>query len=129
MPNFTRRHFFATATGLIPAAVAPPVIFGQDAGRPTFRVKVDLVVLSFTVTDSKGCEASASATIQQAPKPNVTVTASGIVCGGQNTGTAQAQASGGASPYGYSWNNGATTQNLSGLGSGTYIVTATDANG
>lgn len=54
MPNFTRRHFFATATGLIPAAVAPPVVFGQDAGRPTFRVKVDMVVLSFTVTDSKG---------------------------------------------------------------------------
>ncbi|MBK8656461.1 MAG: T9SS type A sorting domain-containing protein [Haliscomenobacter sp.] len=92
----------------------------QNLGPGTYRV---------TVTDSKGCEASASATIQQAPKPNVTVTASGIVCGGQNTGTAQAQASGGASPYGYSWNNGATTQNLSGLGSGTYIVTATDANG
>lgn len=54
MPNFTRRHFFATAAGLIPAAVAPPVIFGQEGGRPTFRVKVDMVVLSFTVTDSKG---------------------------------------------------------------------------
>jgi len=28
------------------------LVFGQD--RPTFRVKVDMVVLSFTVTDSKG---------------------------------------------------------------------------
>ncbi len=54
MPNFTRRHFFATATGLVPAAFAPPVVFAQDAGRPTFRVKVDMVVLSFTITDSKG---------------------------------------------------------------------------
>jgi Ca-activated chloride channel family protein len=32
---------------------APPV-FGQDAKTPVFRSKVDLVVLSFTVTDSKG---------------------------------------------------------------------------
>jgi VWFA-related protein len=54
MPNFTRRHFVATAAGLVPAAFAPPVVFAQDAGRPTFRVKVDMVVLSFTVTDSKG---------------------------------------------------------------------------
>lgn len=54
MPKFSRRHFVASATGLIPAAVAPPVVFAQDEGRPTFRVKVDMVVLSFTVTDSKG---------------------------------------------------------------------------
>ena len=26
----------------------------QDRERPVFRVKVDMVVLSFTVTDSKG---------------------------------------------------------------------------
>src|SRR6266852_7962016 len=29
-------------------------IFAQEGQRPVFRVKVDLVVLSFTVTDSKG---------------------------------------------------------------------------
>lgn len=29
-------------------------LFAQDATRPTFRVKVDMVVLSFQVTDSKG---------------------------------------------------------------------------
>jgi Ca-activated chloride channel homolog len=52
--NFTRRHFFTTATGaLVPAAAAPALLFGQDT-RPTFRVKVDMVVLSFTVTDSRG---------------------------------------------------------------------------
>ncbi|MBM3753724.1 MAG: VWA domain-containing protein [Acidobacteria bacterium] len=30
------------------------VTFGQDSSRPTFRVKVDMVVLGFTVTDKKG---------------------------------------------------------------------------
>jgi VWFA-related protein len=29
-------------------------VFAQEAGRPVFRIKVDMVVLSFTVTDSKG---------------------------------------------------------------------------
>lgn len=53
--KFTRRHFFATATGsLVPVVAAPPLLLGQNQERPTFRVKVDMVVLSFTVTDAKG---------------------------------------------------------------------------
>ncbi len=32
-------------------------LFAQD--RPTFRVKVDMVVLSFTVTDNKGSTSTA----------------------------------------------------------------------
>ena len=27
-------------------------LFAQETGRPVFRVKVDMVVLSFTITDS-----------------------------------------------------------------------------
>jgi VWFA-related protein len=52
--KLTRRHFFATSSGaLLPALTTPPLLFAQDP-QPTFRVKVDMVVLSFTVTDSKG---------------------------------------------------------------------------
>lgn len=47
--HFTRRHFFFSASGSLLLAQDLP---GQD--QPTFRVKVDMVVLSFTVTDSKG---------------------------------------------------------------------------
>ncbi len=45
------RNTFLIAAGVIGSA-SLLTLFAQD--RPTFRVKVDLVVLSFTVTDSKG---------------------------------------------------------------------------
>ena len=35
-------------------ALGSLLVFAQDASRPVFRVKVDMVVLGFTVTDSKG---------------------------------------------------------------------------
>jgi Ca-activated chloride channel homolog len=45
----SRRHFFGISTGLASASW----VMAQDSQRPTvFKVKVDMVVLSFTVTDS-----------------------------------------------------------------------------
>lgn len=41
-------------TALAALAISAPLAFLWAQERPTFRVKVDLVVLSFTVTDSKG---------------------------------------------------------------------------
>ncbi|MBI4904660.1 MAG: VWA domain-containing protein [Acidobacteria bacterium] len=40
--------------GVAAALVGGAWLYAQDPARPTFRVKVDMVVLSFTVTDSKG---------------------------------------------------------------------------
>lgn len=66
------------------------------------------------------------------PCPTITVTtnASNTICTATN-GAVQASASGGATPYSYTWNttptqNGAT---ITGLGAGIYTVTVTDANG
>jgi Ca-activated chloride channel family protein len=45
--KITRRHLFGLAAGV-------PLLRAQDPGqRPVFRVKVDMVVLSFQVTDGK----------------------------------------------------------------------------
>lgn len=46
-----RLLFLGTVAGVLTGTAW---LFAQDATRPTFRVKVDMVVLSFTVTDSKG---------------------------------------------------------------------------
>ncbi|HMP25928.1 MAG TPA: T9SS type A sorting domain-containing protein [Saprospiraceae bacterium] len=47
----------------------------------------------------------------------------------KNNGFAKVQAEGGTAPYSYLWDNGATTNEISNLLPGTYIVTVTDANG
>lgn len=46
--NLSRRGFLGAAAG-----VAGGRLWGQEGQRPVFRVKVDMVVLSFTITDSR----------------------------------------------------------------------------
>ena len=61
---------------------------------------------------------------------NITgITKQDVLCFGSNTGSASVSATGGMTPYTYSWSNGATTQSISSLLAGTYNVTVTDANG
>jgi VWFA-related protein len=48
--QLNRRIFIGASAALLAVSLA---LFAQEQ-RPTFRVKVDMVVLSFTVTDSKG---------------------------------------------------------------------------
>ena len=53
---------------------------------------------------------------------------SNVSCFGGNNGSSTASASGGVTPYSYSWSNGATGATASGLTAGTYTVTVTDGN-
>ena len=50
-------------------------------------------------------------------------------CFGMNNGSVQTLVAGGTPPYSFSWSNGATTQSISGVASGAYTLTVTDANG
>ncbi|MBK9984411.1 MAG: T9SS type A sorting domain-containing protein [Saprospiraceae bacterium] len=61
--------------------------------------------------------------------PTLTVsipTSSGILCNGQNTGSATAAAAGGIAPFTYNWSNGGSGATISNLPAGTYTVTVSD---
>lgn len=81
-----------------------------------------------TITDANGCKTNTNATVTQ-PLAALSLSTSktNVKCFGNNTGSITTTVSGGTSPYTYSWNNGATTSNLSNIAAGTYIVTVTDS--
>jgi hypothetical protein len=87
---------------------------------------------TITVTDSKGCTATAVATVTQ-PTPIVANAVGGaFTC---NMGVATLTVSGGTPGYTFDWSNDGPEnpdndpQNLTGLGAGVYTVTVTDLNG
>ncbi|GAA4322357.1 beta strand repeat-containing protein [Flaviaesturariibacter amylovorans] len=86
---------------------------------------------SVTVSDSKGCTASAPATITQPSALSVSTAKLDVACYGGATGTASVSVSGGTGfgTYTYSWSpSGGTGNAASGLTAGNYTVTITDAN-
>lgn len=81
-----------------------------------------------TVTDANGCTASDTYTVGQPSEIIIT----GLVTydNGTTNGAVDATIVGGTLPYTSTvWSNSATTEDISGLGSGTYTITVTDANG
>lgn len=86
-------------------------------------------IYTVTVTDSRGCTASASGTITEPLQLNVTTSPSPLACSGGATGSVYTTVTGGVPTYTYWWGAGITTANRVNVNAGTYNVTVTDANG
>lgn len=81
-----------------------------------------------SVTDANGCLSTASSMVGSNGLSQ-TGSASGATCHGVNNGFVNVTTTGGAAPLVYSWSNGATSKDISGLRSGPYELTITDALG
>jgi len=83
-----------------------------------------------TVQAADGCTASTSLTITEPPAINLSITAvSDTSCSVFAQGFLFANASGGTGSFSYLWSTGDTSNIISGLSSGTYLLTVTDNAG
>ena len=109
---------------------APPVLTYQWSNGATTQNISGLAAGVYTVTvlDAQGCSSSQTATITEPSALIVTATPTASTCFGFADATVNVNVSGGSPAYNFAWSNGATTDNLSALAAGTYVLTVSDAN-
>lgn len=87
---------------------------------------------TLTVKDANGCEKTATYVLNNPAALAVQLVQAASKdpnCHGSCDGILQVQGQGGTAPYTYSWSNGQTSNQATGLCAGTHNVTITDANG
>ena len=80
------------------------------------------------VTDNNGCKLYDTTNIIEPTMLWDTLIGVDILCKGESTGEINSNISGGTPPYSYSWDNGASSQNLQFLSAGNYQLQITDFN-
>ena len=108
----------------------PPFTFLWSNGETTEDV-ANLTAGNYTVlvTDAMGCTDSSTFSLNNISSLNITYNITDVNCAGGNNGAIDVTSSGGTLPYTFSWDNGATTEDISGLIAGNYTITVTDAAG
>ncbi|WP_242086304.1 HYR domain-containing protein [Aestuariivivens sediminis] len=106
-----------------------PYTYAWSNGQTT-QTATNLGAGTYTVivTDANGCTDSDSVTLTDPPLLTASATSTEPLCYGDSNGTALVTPAGGTPGYTYLWSDGQTTQQASGLASGSYSVTVTDAN-
>lgn len=118
----------ASATAAGSAGTAPYTYGWSNGQNAATATGLSAGTYTIIITDASGCTNLQTVTISQ-PTPIVASATNTIAGCNLSNGTATASASGGSTPYTYAWNNGQATPTATGLASGTYACTITDANG
>ncbi|MBL4658605.1 MAG: SprB repeat-containing protein, partial [Flavobacteriales bacterium] len=124
---------FGDADGLVDLSTSggtSPYGFSWSSG-PTVEDISNLGPGNYTVaiTDALGCTQTVLFTVTE---PAVLASSLGasldVSCFGLADGSVDVDINGGTTPYGYSWASGETTEDLSAVGAGSYVLIITDAN-
>ncbi len=112
-------YSWSPASGLSSTTISNPV--ATPSATTTYTV---------TVTDANGCTATSTVTVTvNAAFTLSSPTSIDQTCGNNDGQATAGTPSSGSSPFTYAWNNGQTGATATGLSSGNYAVTVTDANG
>jgi gliding motility-associated-like protein len=119
-----------TATANVSGGTAPyDYSWAPVAGNSVTLINLSAGNHTVTVTDDQGCVSSSTITVSE-PAAALTATGSSstVNCFNGTDGTALVTPAGGTPNYSYQWSpSGGTAQTASGLSSGIYVVTVTDA--
>jgi gliding motility-associated-like protein len=132
----TQVNCFAQSTGAAAVTASggtSPYTYAWNNNAGTSASATNLAAGTYvvTITDNKGCTATASVTITQPAAP-LTATMglpTHVLCFGDNTGAANVIAGGGTPAYTYLWSTGSTSNSISALPALAYTVTITDSKG
>ena len=114
----------------MPAGGTTPYAFNWSNGIATASNRnLGAGTYNLTVTDAQGCSASAQSILTANSGLLQAFTFSTPETGPGQGGQVTVNAAAGTAPYTYAWNTGGSTNQISGLATGTYSVTVTDANG
>jgi Zn-dependent metalloprotease len=115
-------------TGSIAGGI-PPYTYNWSNGSTTQNLtNVPSGTYGLTVSDDGCSNYQNTFSVDGFPPLNVSGQIQ-TLCSATDVGAITLNVSGGKTPYAYHWSNGANSQNLSTLSTGSYAVTVTDANG
>ncbi len=107
----------------------PPYFYNWSDGQ-TGEQASGLIIGEYyvTITDNAGCQSIDTVSLTQPTQIEANHSSTVISCFGGDDGEIDLSVSGGIPNYTYAWDNGSTTEDISGLSARTYRVTITDNN-
>lgn len=95
----------------------------------THEITMGAGTWSVQITDARNCSATLNGTLHEPMPLHISGTFIQPRCAGSQDGSISVSASGGTTPYSYSWNNQPAGNVLSGLVEGTYVILVNDSHG
>jgi hypothetical protein len=115
---------------ITPTGGVPPYTYTWSNGETGNTIDgLEKGIYSVTITDATGCSRALFFAIMTPTPIEVTSAVNNAECGKEGSFAINLDVIGGQFPYTYLWSNGATTQDISGLNSGSYSVDIRDAGG
>lgn len=113
---------------LVPSGGVPPYTYLWSNGATTEDISsLSAGFYNVTVSDQNSCQGFASIAVSDSNLLAVTSVMTNPSCG--NSGNISLTLNGGTLPYTYLWSNGSTSNSLTNVQAGVYIVTVTEATG